>query len=237
MHKFVRALLDFLFPQKCLVCKEEKPEPLCSDCVSRIRYISPPFCKICGKPEDKYFVGELCRDCAPARKPFHRARSLGMYEGALKTAIHKLKFKRKRSLGPIFGKLIIDYLKEIDIDLSEVDLIHSVPLSERRMKSRGYNQVDLFSEAVSTYFKIPLEREVLVRKKETKQQFDLPRELRFKNVRGAFKIKDANKIKDKTILLLDDIYTTGSTVFECSKALREAGAKKVYVLTLSRALD
>ncbi|MCX5726280.1 MAG: ComF family protein [Candidatus Saganbacteria bacterium] len=237
MNKFIVALFDILFPPKCLICRRADPHLICPDCRSKIEFIRKPFCKICGKPADKYFKGDICNDCFSITRPFTLARSVGLYRGPLKTAIHKFKFKNKRSLAPVLAELTIDHLKTGDIDVGKIDLIHSVPLSSRRMKDRGYNQVDLICEPISSHYKIPLEKGIIIRRKETKPQFDLPREKRFENVKDAFIVNDNRPIIGKSVLLVDDIYTTGATVEECSKALREAGAKDIYVLTLSRAAD
>ena len=115
-------------------------------------------------------------------------------------------------------------------------MIVPVPLHPKRLKQRGFNQVKLIAQVLKRYFGTPV-HDAIERTKDTKAQFDLPRGERFKNVYGAFKVSDHSMVRDKRVLLMDDIYTTGATIFECSKALKQAGAQRVEILTLSRALE
>jgi ComF family protein len=119
--------------------------------------------------------------------------------------------------------------------VNNIDFLVPVPLHLKRLKQRGFNQSELLAHIVTKYYDIPTVSGLLFRVKDTHPQFNLPRTERFKNVRGAFEVKGTPFLKGKSVLLIDDIYTTGSTISECTRVLRENGANNVHVLTLSRA--
>ncbi len=207
--KLINSIFNILFPPRCLICWKLGDEALCQNCISNIKKIS-------------YQHDE--------------AKAFGIYEGVLRIAIKKLKFKNKKKLALPLASLLVEYIKRNFVDCS-IDFIVSVPLSKKRLKSRGFNQVDLLAFIIERELKLQFIPNLLVRVKETKPQFELKREERFKNLEDAFRVSDPTKVKDKRVLLLDDIFTTGSTVAECFKALKQAGASEVYVLTLARAIE
>jgi ComF family protein len=170
-------------------------------------------------------------------KPQLGIHSVSVYEGVLRTAIHRFKFKKRKRLAEPLGILLVSYLSHNPaMDAQEMDVIVPVPLHARRLRERGFNQAEMLGRVLSRYFGIPTVP-ALQRIRDTKAQFDLPRSERIKNVAAAFKIVDPRAVYNKRVLLLDDIYTTGATIAECSKALKIAGAKRVEVLTLSRAVE
>lgn len=120
--------------------------------------------------------------------------------------------------------------------MDEVNCIIPVPLHRRRQRQRGYNQAELLARVIGRYFEVPV-IPALERIKDTHPQFDLQREARSTNIKGAFKVLDTKAVYNKNVLLLDDIYTTGSTIGECSKVLKTAGARRIEILTLSRAVE
>jgi ComF family protein len=205
--QFIKAFLDLIFPPRCEVCRGLGPEALCEKCQKKINFLSPSA-----------FI-----------------HSVGVYEGPLKTAIQRFKFKKKINLAEPLGVLLVKYLSH-NLDMNLVDLIVPVPLHERRVRERGFNQAELLSHTITKYYDVPTVSGALFRTRETHPQFDLPRAERIKNVRGAFEVKGGSLLRDRSLLLLDDIYTTGSTVSECTRVLKAAGARQVHVLTLSRAI-
>jgi len=202
-----KTILDLIFPPRCEVCRGLGPETFCENCRKKISFL----------------------------RPSAFTHSVGIYEGALKSAIWRFKFKKRTALADPLGVLMVKYLNH-HLEMNEIDLVVPVPLHERRLRERGFNQSELLSHVISKYYDIPTVSGVLFRTKETHPQFDLPREQRLRNVRGAFELKGASLLKDRDILLVDDIYTTGSTVSECTYVLKSGGARKVHVLTLSRAV-
>ena len=182
----------------------------------------------------------LCSECFAQiefMKPHLGIHCVSVYEGILRTAIHRLKFKKRRTLAEPLGILLVKYLgRDPTLEVKALDIIIPVPLHRKRERERGFNQAKLLANVISRYYEIPV-ISALERTKDTKAQFDLPRKERFKNVTGAFRVSNIKAVYNKRVLLLDDIYTTGSTIRECSKALRIAGARRIETLTLSRAVE
>ena len=233
MSNLLVNLLDLLFPPRCCVCGKYGHDPMCDVCTSNIQFLSQPYCRICGKPKDKYFTGDLCEDCSNEKPAFTLARSVAIYEGLLKEAIHEFKFNGKKKLCDPLGKIMIDHIFRSDIPLIDIDTITPIPLSNKRQKERGYNQSLLLVENISSKLYLKVNAGSLFKVKNIKPQHDLLRQERLTNIQGAFV---ANNVEGFNILLIDDIYTTGATVKEASSVLRHAGAKNIYVLTLARAL-
>ncbi len=209
MKKLLDAALDLIFPPRCEVCGQNSKEILCFDCFKQVKFM----------------------------KPHLGIHSVAVYEDALKIAIHRFKFKKRKKLAEPLGLLLIKYLTHTPVlRIEEIDVIIPVPLHPKRKTERGYNQVKLLAEVVQKYFGTPVVS-ALERTRDTTAQFDLHRNERFKNINQAFKVNDHKSIYEKRILLMDDIYTTGATIAECTKTLKIAGAKRVEILTLSRAVE
>jgi ComF family protein len=235
---FWRAFLDFFLPPKCPFCGDPT-DPLsvdrpCSSCLSRIRFFSSPRCPRCGigypSPSDH---DHLCSGCLSADPPFRKARSLCPYEGAIVEIISRFKFGGVARLAKPLGILLAEY-QDPEFPFSQVDLLIPVPLHTQRLRERGFNQSLLLARQISQRRSIPLNFTALRRSRQTQPQTQLSGPERQKNVRGAFEVRNAQAVAGKRILLIDDVFTTGATVEECAKALLNAGAKGVDVLTLAR---
>ncbi|MEW6097008.1 MAG: ComF family protein [bacterium] len=241
MLKFFNDLINFIFPAKCRTCNESlstlEEKYICKECFSKIDFIRPPYCDKCGKVLVESFSEiekPLCKECQTIKRYFYKARVVGVYEGILRESIHIFKFEKKIGLHKPLGELLVNYLKEQQGDLiRQIDFIIPVPLHRKRLKSRGFNQAQLLCCYIERHFNVPLNLD-LKRIRFTPPQMNLKREERLQNIKGAFEIKNHNSIMGKSILLVDDIFTTGATVDECSKVLINAGAKQVFVLTLAR---
>jgi ComF family protein len=175
-----------------------------------------------------------------ARLPyFTRARAWGCYPGdeiaehPLRQLVQKFKYGRKVSLGKPLGRLMAQGCEEF-LKGCHVDLIVPVPLHPKRLRWRGFNQSLLLARQVSRLYEVPIDPFVLCRDRETAPQTQLTEDERRRNVRGAFAIRPVKSLKGKSLLLVDDVYTSGATVNECSRVLVRGGAKEVYVLTLAR---
>jgi ComF family protein len=230
----LKDILDLLFPPRCIACSKPGQEIICGECLRQINYLKPPICSVCGKPKDRYFQGALCEDCSKNKPAFTLARSVALYEGVLKEAIHKFKFNCKKGLSDPLGRLIAEHLKGSDIPIRDIDIVIPIPLSRQRERERGYNQSMLLAEVVSREFQVKLDVTSLKKIKDIKPQFELARAERLVNIKGAFV---SCEISNLNVLVIDDIYTTGATVSEAVSALKVAGAKNVYVLTLARAVE
>lgn len=166
---------------------------------------------------------------------FATARAVASYDGSLRKMIHRWKYQEKSHLAPLFGEWLQDALIR-HWPSSFFDLIVPVPLHVKRLRRRGFNQALLLAKVLSRKTGIPYGMRVLRKKKATPPQVNLSRREREREIRGAFFVKDPSKVKGKTVLLVDDVMTTGATVNECSKVLRVEGASSVHVLTLGRTL-
>ncbi|OGC34425.1 hypothetical protein A2311_00090 [candidate division WOR-1 bacterium RIFOXYB2_FULL_48_7] len=201
--------LDLIFPPNCEVCRTRHPAALCPDCYSQIKFMRPQM----------------------------GVYSAAAYQGVVKEAITRLKFHGRKRLAEPLGILFVRYLSQApDFSMKEIDCLAPVPLHPRRLRQRGFNQVELLAEVVSKYFEVPIIK-TLQRVKNTHPQFDLPKEQRKENIKNAFRVRHDQAVANKRVLLLDDIYTTGATIGESGRVLLEAGAKNVAVATLARAIE
>ena len=221
-------------PPRCPFCrspavKNQKPG-LCPECRQGIRWITPPFCPGCGLPYPSGGPGHLCEDCLREPPYFDGARSLVVYQGPMVQAVQRLKYQKEFFLTGALGWILGLYSWEEE----SYDILIPVPLHRRRLRARGFNQAVLLIRACQ---KIPADKmklRVLRRIRPTPPQVHLNRAERQKNVREAFRVPHPREIDQKKIMLLDDVYTTGATVNECARVLKQAGARQVSVLTLAR---
>ena len=209
---------------------------VCPACEARMTRIDHPLCLRCGEPFASG-AGEdhLCGTCLVIDRGFEMARSAMRYDGATIDLIVKYKFKGDIRLAGFLAGLMDGPLDELAAG-GKIDLIVPVPLHADRLRERGYNQAQLLAKMISEQRGIPMDRWVLRRKRATAPQIGLPIKDRRLNVRGAFIVKKPERVADKTVLVVDDVLTTGATVSECSRVLLAAGAAKVRVATLARAV-
>lgn len=241
--KLINKFLDLIFSSKCKICDlqldETRKSCICSSCWSKIELIKEPYCKKCGISLYSYGTSEICGKCTNDKNHFSIARSIGIYDGTLREAIHLFKYKGKVSLANHFSELIRKQIKKDDFknNLFEgVNYILAVPLHKKKLRKREYNQSLILANIISKYTGIKLLKNCLIRVRTTLPQSQLPREQRFNNVKGVFDVVNKELIKNKIVILIDDVFTTGATINECSKILLKSGAKKARVLTLSRAI-
>jgi ComF family protein len=179
-------------------------------------------------------MDHLCGECITREPAFTVARAVGRYKTALLEAIHRFKYGHQTAVGEIMGRMMATYPFP-GFDAGAYSLIIPVPLHTKRLRERGFNQSVILARELSRHFSIPLDFMSLRRLHYTAPQVSLGGKEREINVRGAFTIKEPKKIKGSKIILIDDVYTTGSTLRECARCLMDAGAEKVAVLTLARA--
>jgi len=219
---------DWLFPPRCGGCGKEGKR-WCDSCAESVQLITPPVCPVCG---GKQSVEKMCEGCISTPRSYVALRSWAAYTGPLRQAILRLKYHRDIAVGEILARPLVTSLEKLNWP---VDLVVPVPASLARLKERGYNQVSLLARPVGFGFHIPYRSQALRKVIETRSQVGLTAEERRQNVKDVFRA-DPRYVKGRTILVVDDITTTGSTIEECSKALCHAGARQVYGLTLARSI-
>lgn len=237
MEEYTNAFLDLIYPSKtiCYVCggmlEKDAKYSLCNNCYNNLPFIPEHHCTKCGTLLRMIEDGPICQQCKNTNYYFDRAISIVKYEKDVKTLIYKLKYSNHTYLATTIGCIMADKLKQEGI---EADIIIPVPLYKRKEKERGFNQAILISKYMAEKANISLNTDVLLRIKNTKVMHNLTRRERLENVDGAFEVINREIIANKDVLLVDDIFTTGSTVNSCSKELIDSGAKSVTVLTFAR---
>ena len=209
---------------------------MCAKCVASIRRIGHPLCPMCGRPFQVGDDDHQCGECAAENPRFDRLRSAAFYDGPMRDAILKYKFNGRTSLVKLLGDTAIDVL-DAEFGDVEIDSVIPVPLHPSRLRWRGFNQSLLLARHIADRKKLWVDAYSLQRTRPTVPQVRLTPKQRVENVRGAFSVTRKQFVDGMHILLVDDITTTGSTIHECSKALRKAGAAKIYDLTVARASD
>ncbi|MBU2054084.1 MAG: ComF family protein [Proteobacteria bacterium] len=240
MKEVLTGLADVIFPPRCLTCgvilERHDSLPFCPPCLSGIRFIRSPLCSRCGVPFSlPEGADHLCGDCLVTQRPYAIARAVGYYEETLLTAIHLFKYRGRMGIGEVLGRIMADFAGVI-WDMKVFSLLLPVPLHRKRLQERGFNQAVILARSLSKRFSIPLDFMTLRREVPTAPQVGLGLEERWANVRGAFAVRKPEKIAGRRVLLVDDVFTTGSTLSECAAVLMQAEAEAVAVLTLARAV-
>ncbi len=190
----------------------------------------PPYCQRCGRPFPKGSTAHLCSDCLQQKLFFDWGRAAVLYEGIFAEAIQRFKYQGDIHLAHPLGW----FWNKINLETLSFEAIIPVPLHPARLRERGFNQALLLGKILGKIHNKRVLAKGLRRIKNTVPQVQLDHSERAKNVRGAFAVKDQQEIMDKSVLLVDDVFTTGATVNECARILKKSGAKEVLVLTLAR---
>lgn len=217
---------DLLLPPTCAGCQRVGAH-WCEVCNRNVHTLSDPVCTPCGKP---LASPETCADCTTHPPAFDLARSYASYEDPFRRAVITLKYHGSAALGEVLSAFLIQLLLSLRW---EFDLILPVPLSDARRKTRGYNQAAFLATPIAYFFRRPSLPHALLRIRDTRSQVGLTGKERRENLQGAF-WADETLANGRTILLVDDVFTTGSTLNACALALKEAGAARVFGLTLAR---
>jgi len=217
---------------------------LCPKCSSVFSAVESQVCVRCGFVFGQENEGKkICSQCFNAHGYFRKARAFGVYDGALKEVVHVLKYMRKIQLAKPLGMLVFSAFVQHWKDM-EPDIVLPVPLHKNRFRERGFNQAYvLFKDwpKFTRNFSLRISEsqiytKILVRSRKTLSQVGMSREQRRKNIKDAFVVSAPEKVRGKSVLIVDDVFTTGATVEECARVLVESGAKYVDVLTIARAV-
>jgi len=215
MNKIVDYILNLIYPPVCGFCGEICKESLCKKCEIKIKEYEINSIR---KVKDKYF-DEIC--------------CVFKYENDIRDTIIKYKFQNKAYLYKTFSKIILKNEKICGF-FKKYDIIIPVPISKKRKQKRGYNQSSIIAKEIAIFTHLKSETKCLIKQKNTIEQSKLDKKQRKRNVQDAYKIINKEKLFNKNILLLDDIYTTGSTVNECAKILKESRANRIGVITIAK---
>ena len=228
-------VLDIIFPQFCIQCEKEGG-CLCPDCFNLIDILEYQYCPVCGK---RLIEQNICNNCV------EKTNLDGIFSAALyadfiiKKSVARLKYEPYlKNLSNTFANLIITHFFLLNNnhirDVLRDSILIPVPISKDKRKIRNFNQAEEIAKELSIKLKLPLYCDILLKIKPTPPQVGLPSWRRKKNVKNAFEIFNIEKIKSRKILLIDDVFTTGSTMEECAKTLKAAGACEVFAVVVAR---
>ncbi len=226
LHQFKTSFLDLLFPLRCLGCGTEG-SLLCPSCCHSLPRIKQPFCQRCGTPLNE---GYLCPACISHPLTIDGIRSMFLFGGTVRKAIHQLKYRHIKAMAAPLGHLLAEYLRSYPLP---GEVLIPVPLHPRRLRERGYNQAALLATEAGKLTGLFVAEGLMLRQRDTITQARTASAVeRRNNVRGAFICRQV--LHGERILLIDDVCTTGATLDACAAALKAAGAGSVWGLTAAR---
>ena len=223
--------LDIIFPRRCAICDTVLPwgqSEICETCKQGLKYSSGALCYKCGKPVKEY--EEYCYDCKNKEHSFKQGVALFPYE-YIRGSLYRFKYGGRKEYASCYGSYMAHYLKKWVRQWKPQALI-PVPLHKKRKRKRGYNQAEVLANELSFYWKIPVINDLVIRGKNTLPMKELDGSERQNNLKKAF-LLGRNDVKLSTVIIIDDIYTTGSTIDAVALVCKEAGIKNIYFLTIS----
>lgn len=238
LARLVNPFLELMAPERCRMCNcplpgRERPG-ICSSCLAEVKYLTTSVCRKCGGVvRSRVAWGALCGECIRRPPPWDRALSVVKYGPPVSELLYRLKYKGDTTVLPALKTILQPFVDSEDIDCR---YIIPVPLHPRRLQSRGMNQAVYLAKLLFPDRKQLLTTGLLQRHKQTRPQTGLNGIERRRNLRGAFRLSDAALVKGQKVCVVDDVFTTGTTVSECSRVLRKAGASDIRVLTLARVI-
>ena len=235
----LKKIVDIVFPPRCFGCNNfvSQQDGLCADCWNKIHFIDTPYCNACGHPfEYDQGANMLCGSCTQKHPPYYQGRAVLNYNEHSRKLITRFKYGDKIHASDMFGRWLVRSSNEL---LARSDFLIPVPLHKIRLFTRRYNQAALLAHSMHKYCRTTVLADALIRKKHTPPQASLTRTQRLGNVKNAFFVnrRYSKKLIDKTVLLIDDVTTTGATINACTVALLNAGVKEVNVITLAKTIQ
>jgi ComF family protein len=234
---FLRGIASLLYPPSCTICSAsvDLGEYLCDECDAKVCRIVRPFCDKCSEPFDGAITTTFaCANCAHRTLYFEAAVSAFRSRGIVRHVILNFKYGRQIHLRHLVARWLVAAFDDERLRERQFDAIVPVPLHPARQRERGFNQAALLAEWLSSHLSVPL-RPALQRIHYTTTQTAFDRSERMQNLRGAFRLRKKADVRKSRVLLIDDVLTTGSTLSECARILKEGGAQSVYAATAARA--
>ena len=239
------SLFATLFPSDCRICSAPLTNisrlPVCESCLESIEPTDGVVCALCGEKIQSSFVSENTARCGMCQKkapPFAKTVSYGSYSGNLRELIHLFKYEQVRPAANVLGELLAEAIMNLESNFGDKSVVViPVPLYKLKRRQRGFNQAEFIAKAALKSLKssqFTLKTNVLLRVRQTESQIGLTRHQRRENMRGAFGVENANEIAKREVLLIDDVFTTGTTAAECARVLLKARASNVWVATVAR---
>ncbi len=229
----IKTLIDIIYPVRCPVCQEvatPKGQKICPECRKKIKFIKEPRCKRCSKPINSH-EAEFCFDCSKKTFSYEKGMALCVYDKIMKTSITNFKYNNRREFADFYVDEIVDRF-EREIMQINPDALIPIPIHSSKLKKRGFNQAELLAEKIGKRLNIPVYSHILLRNRKTEAQKELNEKQRLKNLENAF-IFCKNGVELNKVILIDDIYTTGSTIEVCTKLLNNNNISYVYFICIS----
>lgn len=230
MHSLIKKFLNIIYPRCCPVCHQilrNQKHLICPECAGNLKPYSGPRCMKCGKPVEE--EREYCSECTGRERAFTKGRGIYLYDDRMRASLVKYKYYGRREYGDFYAAAICTYART-EIERWKPDLLIPVPLHPSKKRVRGFNQAEYLAERIGAYYGIPVSSRILVKTRKTKSQKKLDARERRRNLQGAFTVKE--RVDGLHILIIDDVYTTGSTMDAAAFCLRMAGAASVCFLTV-----
>lgn len=234
LRSLALAILDAVFPCRCLLCGEtlDRCVAVCPSCRTGLPFIEGRTCRLCSKPVSEALESDICLDCRGERPKFSELRAFLFYDEEVRTLVHALKFQGRHSVASAMAEMVAG---RADPSWFLCDGLVPVPLHPSRLAERGYNQAELLAHGLARRFGLRVFPSVLVRTKATRPQSSLAGSERAENVHGAFRLtRAARRLEGKSVILVDDVVTTGETVRAAAKELAKAGLADLRVFALAR---
>ena len=223
--------MNLIYPPRCPICHDiiaPGCEMICTGCVEKLPLVEGKRCQKCGKPihpDESY-----CADCLEYSHEYDQGIGIFLYDDLMRSSISHFKYMGRREYGRFFGMAAWKYGKEM-LELWKPEVLVPVPIHSSKKVDRGYNQAEMIARVLGEYMKIPVAADAVLRVEKTTAQKELSQKERRENLKTAFRLSK-NPFPWKRVLLIDDIYTTGSTADAVSRVLKDAGVQQIYVLSI-----
>ena len=228
--RFFEKILKWIYPETFVFCGKVCRQGICESCRKEVFYVGEPCCKKCGKPI-RYEEQEYCHDCQGREVSFEQGRSIWLHKGLVKQSVYQFKYHNKRAYSKVYAREMSRLYGAL-LQKWNPDVLIPVPLHRKRRRVRGYNQADVLAKEIGRSLNLPVAYNIVKRHRYTNPQKELNKRQRNHNLKDAFCVKNLPE-EVKKVVIIDDIYTTGSTIDAIAEKLKEKGVQKVWFLTIS----